>query len=368
MAGPAGTGYGAAMRRLPLLALLLVLLLPAAAGAAPGDPPIEVLTPPDGAAFAPTEDGIAVTYTCPVYHSYDPVIATGGPSEYGLAVATSPALGTDGRLRSDTAVARDQGHESNALPEGRCVSVFGGEGAATPGTYYVQVWRLCVICERDYEAAPVRRIEIVVNAKPVVTPPRRAYGGYIAFYRVALAGVPDGAEVILQRRAKGRWRGAGVGFASDEVAEVGASLPAGRQRIRAVVTIGGSRAAGAARSYKVRKARNWRTGARDDGRYTGELSLKLRVSGDGRTVRGFEMDVPTLCPGITPGTFTTEIGNAFLPAAHIAPDGTFAAAVAVGGGAATEVRGRVHDGKVKGRVKHSLGVCSGDTALEGTKR
>ena len=247
------------MRRLPLLALLLALLIPAVADAAPGDPPIEVLTPPDGAAFAPTEDGIAVTYRCPVYHSYDPVIATGGPSGYGLSVGTSPALGTDGRLRSDTVVALDQGHESNTLPEGQCVSFFGGEGAATPGTYYVQVWRLCVICARDYEAAPVRRLEVVVNAKPVVKPPKRAYGGYIAFYRVAVAGVPDGAEVTLQRRAKGRWRGVGVGFASDEVAEIGASLPAGPQRIRAVATSAGRRPRGG-RGLQGPQARNWRTG------------------------------------------------------------------------------------------------------------
>jgi len=357
------------MRPTRCLALLVALLLaPAAAHAAPGDPPIQVLTPPDGAAFAPTEDGIAVTYTCPVYHSFDPVIATGGPSDHGLSVATSPELGTDGRLRSDNVVSLDQGHESNTLPEGQCVSFFGGDGAATPGTYYVQVWRLCVICERDYEAAPVRRLEVVVNAKPVVKPPARAYGGFVAFYRVAVAGVPDGAEVTLQRRAKGRWRDVGLGFASGEAAEVGATLPAGRQRIRAVVDVGGSEAVGAARTYKVRRARGWRTGARDDGRYTGGLSLELRVRGDGRRVRGFEMDVPMLCPGITPGQFTTEIGHAFLPAAAIAPDGTFAAAVAVGGGAATEVRGRVRDGKVKGRAKHSLGVCSGDTAFKGTKR
>ena len=231
----------------------------------------------------------------------------------------------------------------------------------------MQVWRLCVICERDYEAAPVRRLEVVVNAKPVVKPPARAYGGYVAFYRVAVAGVPDGAEVTLQRRAKGRWRDVGLGFASGEVAEVGAALPAGRQRIRAVVKVGGSQAAGEARAYKVRKARGWRTGARDDGRYTGALSLKLRVRGDGRKVRGFEMDVPMLCPGLTPASSRRRSGT--RPAsAEIAPDGTFAAAVAVGGGAATEVRGRVRDGKVKGRAKHSLGVCSGDTAFKATKR
>ena len=76
------------MRPTRCLALLVALLLaPAAAHAAPGDPRIQVLTPPDGATFAPTEDGIAVTYTCPVYHSFDPVIATGGPSDHGLSRA-----------------------------------------------------------------------------------------------------------------------------------------------------------------------------------------------------------------------------------------------------------------------------------------
>jgi hypothetical protein len=357
------------MRPSCLLALLATLVLtPTAARAAPGDPPIQVLTPPDGATFAPSADGIAVTYTCPVYHSFDPVIATGGPSDHGLSVATSPEFGTDGRLRADHVVSLDQGHESNTLPDGECVSSFSGDGAATPGTYYVQVWRLCVICARDYEAAPVRRLEVVVDAKPVVKPPRRAYGGFVAFYRVAADGVPDGAEVTLQRRASGRWRGVGVGVVSDAVAEIGAALPAGRQRIRAVAEIGSSEAVGEARSYRVRRARGWTTGARDDGRYTGALRLKLRVGRDGRRVRGFELDVPMLCPGITPGQFTTEIGHAFLPSARIAPDGTFAAAVAVGGGAATEVRGRVRDGEVKGRAKHSLGVCSGDTAFNGTRR
>ncbi len=31
--------------------------------------------------------------------SYDPVLATGGPADHGLSVATSP-VGTDGRLRA----------------------------------------------------------------------------------------------------------------------------------------------------------------------------------------------------------------------------------------------------------------------------
>ncbi len=40
---------------------------------------------------------------------------------------------------------------------------------------------------------------------------------------------------------------------------------------------------------------------------------------------------------------------------------------AVGGGAATEVRGRLRDGKATGRVKFSIGTCVGDAAFEGAK-
>ena len=356
------------MRPLRLLALLALLVLPGTAAAAPGDDPIVVLSPADGAALAATEDAIAITYTCPVYHSFDPVLATGGPADYGLSVATSPVLGTDGRLRQDAVVAADQGHVSNTLPEGQCVSFFGSGAAAVPGTYYVQVWRLCVICAQDYEAAPVRRVEVVVDAKPVVKPPARAYGGFPAFYGVALAGVPDGSAVRLERRVSGRWRTAGTGSASGEAAEVAATLPAGRRRLRAVVVVGGSEATGPARTVRVRRARGWTTGRRDDGRYTGALRMELRVAGEGRTVRGFGMDVAMLCPGIVPGQFTTQIGRAVVQKVRIAPDGTFAGAAVQGGDTAAEVRGKVRDGRVTGRAKLSLGVCSGDTAFAGKRR
>ena len=180
--------------------------------------------------------------------------------------------------------------------------------------------------------------------------------------------MPDGSAVRLERRKGGSWRKAGTGFASGEAAEVAATLPAGRQRLRAVVTVGGSEAAGEERAYRVRKARNWTTGRRDDGRYTGALSLELRVAGKGRTVRGFEMDVAMLCPGIVPGQFTTQIGHAVVPKVRIAPDGTFIGAAVQGGDTAAEVRGKVRKGKVTGRAKLSLGVCSGDTAFEGKQR
>ena len=283
-------------------------------------------------------------------------------------MATSPELGTDGRLRPDNVVALDQGHESNTLPEGRCVSFFGGEGAATPGTYYVQVWRLCVICERDYEAAPVRRLEVVVDAKPVVKPPKRAYGGYIAFYRVALAGVPDGAEVTPRAPREGalarRRRGLRLGR--------GGRGRRGAPRRQAAHPRGGDgrRIDGRGRGAELQgpqgaQLEDRRARRRPLHRAAEPEAAHPRRRPQGPRVRDGRADALS---GITPGTFTTEIGNAFLPAARIAPDGTFAAAVAVGGGAATEVRGRLRDGKVKGRVKHSLGVCSGDTAFKGTKR
>jgi hypothetical protein len=47
-------------------ALLAAGLLAPAARAMPGDPPIEVLGPPDGATVPVDPDGIPVSITCPV--------------------------------------------------------------------------------------------------------------------------------------------------------------------------------------------------------------------------------------------------------------------------------------------------------------
>ena len=198
-AWPARDGIRCArMRPLPLLALLVALLLAAAAAAAPGRSADRgALTRPTAPRSRRREDGIAVTYTCPVYHSFDPVLATGGPvGPRALRGDVARRWGRTGGCARTTSSRLDQGHESNTLPEGQCVSFFGGDGAATSR----DLLRAGLAPVRDLRAATTRprrcaALEVVVNAKPVVKPPARAYGGLSAFYRVA------------RRRRPGRRRG-----------------------------------------------------------------------------------------------------------------------------------------------------------------
>lgn len=352
-----------------LLALVALALTATPAAALPGDDPFAPLTPEDGAAFAPDPSGIPVTYTCPVYRISSAgtgFTVFGGPSDYGVSFATAPDLGTDGRLRSTNTVALDNGHEGNTVPEGQCTSTFAAGGSVgetpqeTPGTYYWQVWRLCTGCEGSYETGPVRRLVLRLTAAPRVAAPARVYAGFAAAIGLRLDGVPDRAAVALQRFAGGRWRAVGTGSALDERGEVIATLPRGRQRLRAVVTAGGEVLAGPETTVTVRRARGWSTRPADDGTYTGKLGVRFRVTGGGRLIRSFEADVAMLCPGLVAGQLTTRIGRSFVKRIRIAPDGSFLAAASYGGDTTTLVRGRLRRGKVSGGAAElSLGACNG---------
>lgn len=348
--------------------VVAALLWAAPALALPGDPPFAPVSPDDGATFAPSEGGVPVAYTCPVYRVSDagfPVF--GGPSEYGVSFATAPDLGTDGRLRSDNVVALDTGHRSNTIPQDQCLSTFAAGGSrppqTIPGTYYWQVWRLCTGCATGYETGPVRTLILRTPGRPVVKPPRRVYAGYPAAIGIALAGVADGATMTLERRAGGSWRRVGSAAALQGAGEVIATLPRGRQRLRAVVRSGAETLTGAARVLEVRRARGWSTSRADDGTYTGRLSLRLRVTGGGRSIRGFETDVAMLCPGVVAGQFTTQVGDAAIPRIRIAPDGTFLAAASPARDTTMLVRGKLSRGKVTGRAQLSVGTCTGSHAF-----
>jgi hypothetical protein len=67
-----------------------------------------------------------------------------------------------------------------------------------------------------------------------------------------------------------------------------------------------------------------------------------------------------LCPGLTPGTFTTQIGTAAVARARIDPGGRFIAVAVPDRSTAVRVRGRVAGGRVvEGRVELTVGTCSG---------
>ena len=80
--------------------LALSLVVTPGAVALPGDPGFVASSPADGAALPIDPGGIGVAYTCPVYRSYDAgggFVVYGGPKDYGVSFASSPALAR-GRL------------------------------------------------------------------------------------------------------------------------------------------------------------------------------------------------------------------------------------------------------------------------------
>ena len=92
----------------------------------------------------------------------------------------------------------------------------------------------------------------------------------------------------------------------------------------------------------------------------GQRTKRLRVTRGGRVLRGFEAEVPLLCPSVLPGTpFTTETGYAAVGPIRIAPDGSFLG-VATAKHTSIRVRGRLQDRRIHaGEVELSVEHCSG---------
>jgi hypothetical protein len=189
-------------RLAPLIAAACLLLVPAGASALPADPGFEPLTPADGATLPVSADGIAVSFTCPVYHVADPGFPLfGGVKDYGIRMSTSRALGADGRLAGGTS------NTASADPAAAdtCVSALGAGGPPppiqeTPGQYFWQVYRICTGCPGSYETGPVRSFTLKSNVQPVLSVPQKAYDEYPFIVSVAAAGAPTGASVVIERR------------------------------------------------------------------------------------------------------------------------------------------------------------------------
>jgi hypothetical protein len=331
-------------------------LFPGTAAALPGDPPIVAQAPADGAMLPTDPDGVPVSFTCPLYRSYD---AGGGSS--------SPALGPDGRLADP--VALDQASETPPTASGQCTAAMNAGGAQrpqeTPGTYYWQAWRICTGCPLGYETGPVRKLVLSSGAKAALRPPARAWAGYPLALAISLPGVTNGAPVRIERKAGSGWQRLASTTAVGEAAEAVVTLARGTHRLRAVATLGAQTVTSPARRLTVRRAAHWTTTGKDDGAYTGRKpTVRFKVVKRGRLITGFSASVAMLCPSVQPGQFTTLIGTALVRRIRIAPDGSFLAASTPKRDTAVLVRGRLRHGQVgQARVKLSVGECSGDTSF-----
>jgi hypothetical protein len=344
-------------------------LLAAPAHALPGDPPVTPLEPADGAALPVDAGGIPVTFACPVYRIGEPggFPQFGGARDYGVSMSRGSATGPDGRLADPVALVPG----SSDAPD-HCAVALGAGGSdrpqETPGTYYWQVWRLCLGCPGSYEVGPVRKLVLRSTAAPALRPPRRIYAGYPFILPLRLTGVANFTVVRVERRRGSRWVAAGSATALGEQADATVTLPRGATRLRVSLKAGDEAVLSPAVAVTARRARDWKTGRRDDGRYAGQppglRSVRLKVARRGRELRGFEAQVPMLCP--TPGMvgqFTTQIGKAALNRVRVAPDGSFVGA-ATTRSTSIRVRGTLRGRRIAGgRVELSVGSCRGSSAF-----
>ncbi len=368
--------------RLILPAMLAAaLLVPAVASAGPGDPPVEAVLPADGAVSPVDPDGIEARYTCPApYHvtSPDTFPTFGDRKDYGVWFANSPALGSDGRLLQANlvAIAGPDQVQDNDIPAGQCRAFMAdadNRPESTPGTYYWQAWRLCLDCPGEYETSPVRSFRLTAAgsaARLAVAPPARIYRGFAFALPLTTDGIDSGADVAVQVKRGGSWKTFAATTANGRTAELAVKLPrsvkAGKARLRAIATLGNETLTSPERRIRVRRAKRWQTSGEQDGKWTGKaggLPVEFRIAGRGRTIRAGRFQLALLCP--TPGMvgqFTTQIADAPLPRAKIAPDGSFVFAGVVEG-AASFVRGRIRGGSAKGTADMTLGPCTGSAAF-----
>jgi hypothetical protein len=284
-------------------------------------------------------------------------------------MSTSPAVGSDGRLAD---ALREQGSADPAQQD-VCSARLGAGGSPpriqeTPRTYYWQVSRICTACPGEYEVGPVLRFVLRSTVQPALETPASAYAGYPFFVTAKLAGVPDGTAVTIERKTGAAWSSTGSATALGGEAEAVVTLARGDQKLRASVTIGDQQVISGERSMSVKRPRRWSTGAADDGRYKGTVgsrSVTFSVARNGRELRRFHALVPMLCPGVTAGQFTTQIGTATISRVKIAPDGRFVAAAKPESETAILLRGRLRHRRISGgRVKLSVGDCTGNTSYQ----
>jgi hypothetical protein len=362
-----------AMRTVRLAAVaVLVSVCCSTAAAMPGDPPFTPLSPADGATATVDPDGIPVAFTCPAYRiadAGDGWITPGGPTDYTGLFSLSSGLGADGKLTDPVAYGR--GAQPPGSAPDTCVSSLNAGGSVrpqeTPGTYYWQVYRICLGCPgRLDEVGPVRRLTLVSNARPVLELPGKVYANYPFIASVSGDGLPNFSAVTVERARGGSWVKVGAASLAAGTAEVTVKLPKGGQRLRASVVIGGQTVTSQELAKTVIAAGKPKRATA--GVYSGKIgpgTSSARFTVKGRTIRSFTAQVPMTCPGVTAGQFTTQIGTAKFGTIKLAPDGSFVGVKTSGSDTSMRVRGRLVKAKLTGgRIELSVGTCTGNISFQ----
>lgn len=345
-----------------------VLLAPAPpASALPGDPPVQLLYPADGASVPARS--ISVSFACPEYRKAVFVSGEQEVPEYGSALdysvrfSASPALGADGRLR-DT----ELGSALTFGSGGTCSGNFAGAGGSSDpsvsgGRVFWQANRPCPGCASEFETSPVASFVADAGVEARLRTPTRLYGGYLGVFTVATVGsVPAGASVRLERKVGRRWKMLTTEPLSGGATMLVAKLPTGRQQVRAVISSGTARATLTPKKLTVRRARSAFPRRQDGGRYRDRKAARdspLSFTVRRGSVRGFKAPVATFCAGPEIENNAVTVSVARLGSARIAPDGRVVGVVRGKNGARELLSGRLQRGRFVGSVEFRLPNCTG---------
>lgn len=381
---------------LPIAALLVPLAFAGRAAALPEDPPVQPISPSDGANLAATELGLKVTYSCPSYRTAVEVEAeevpfeneageieaelverqspvTAGSEGYGVVFSTSSQLGSDGRLVS--AGFKFGEAPAEALPgSSDCSSELFLPTAPSPaalyhGTVYWQAFRLCEECEQGFEVGPVRSFVVVPTVEGAeIDYEDHPYGGYlteVGFH--ALANL-KGAKVALQRWTGSEW----LTIAEEPGNELGTNyfyvtLGAGHRLLRPVVIGNGVSIALEEKAKTVRRARKAAAAAVASGEWVTALKaeregfpLSFRVTHGGTVLSGLSAKVGAVCLGPNKEKTVIEASSA-VRSVPIAPDGSVVAHFATTGATPSTVTltGNFFDGRFSGQLISEFLSCQG---------
>ncbi len=197
--------------RVLILAGALLLAIPAASWAVPGDDGIALLSPANGAQVpmpSSAQDAlanpIAFEFTCPRYLAFVGAFSESNWTSYFGEIATRPDLGPDGALALAFRAGSFSAFPANAA-ETACRSTSTAFYPTQPGTYYWQVHRICVdssdACSPD-NYSPVYALTVTAPAGPPQAPSGDSPSAPSAPLRLAGRTARSATRSVIMRRTR----------------------------------------------------------------------------------------------------------------------------------------------------------------------
>jgi hypothetical protein len=421
-------------RRLVLLliaagALAVLVFEVGAAGASPATgPPIDLVSPTEGATVEASAEPLKVTFSCPqfVYEAGEeeeievlppeeeekpeeggeeegeepgeeedeevppPIIVIGPPTlggaeNYAVHYSTSATVNPAGQLGTIGVGEAGEG-ESEAIKgtNAQCSSELELPTKPFPaalyeGRIYWQAYRESTVVPDEIEVGPVHSFVVAPHVEePELIFREQVFAGYLTKVGFGYEAELEGAVVELQEWDGKAWTKVAEAPGSNKGENnfyVKLKNP-GRHLFRPVVGAGSMAAPLPLEeiSKVVRKPSKTRvTSAADDGAYVAanakereEWPIEMRVSGGGATLKNLKVEAETTCKGPTKAQDVKIEVPAVLKHAKIAPDGTVFGVSKTAGPEAWTVTlvGSIFQGRFQGELSTSRTNCTGYRTID----